>query len=63
MGLAKLARTPVITDDVINPALKTVTGLADIMTFVDVIATATATAFGGLWYHATVAGNFNPDHR
>ena len=43
VGLAKLARTPVITDDVINPALKTVTGLANVMTFVGMSLAACAT--------------------
>ena len=43
VGLAKLARTPVITDDVINPALKTVTGLASVMTFVGMSLAACAT--------------------
>lgn len=42
VGLAKLARTPVITDDVINPALKTVTGLANVMTFVGMSLAACA---------------------
>ena len=43
VGLAKLARTPVITDDVINPALKTVTGLTNVMTFVGMSLAACAT--------------------